>query len=476
MLKLYNSLTRQVETFKPINQREVKLYACGPTVYQFAHIGNFRSFITADLLVRALRQNKYDVNYVMNITDVGHLTNDDIGGADTGEDKIEKTASREGKTAREVADFYTEAFIKDAKSLNMVEPNTMPRATDHIFEQIELIEKLQKKGYTYLTNDGVYFDTSKFKNYGQLSSLDEIKAGARVEINSEKKNPRDFALWKFSYTHGTHRQAQGDTALQRQMEWDSPWGIGFPGWHLECSAMSMKYLGEQIDLHTGGIDHKEIHHPNEIAQSEGATGKKFVNYWLHTAFMLIAGQKMSKSLGNIYTIYDLEKQKFNPLALRYLYLQTHYRQEMNFTFAALDAAQNAYNNILKALARCGEPAGELPEYEQSFYKAINDDLNTPQALSVLWEIIKSDTAPEAKAGSIYKLDELLGLGLREAAAGITETKQIIPQEVQMLVKERLHLRKNRRFNDADRIRKQINLLGYSIEDNEKGTKVRKINS
>lgn len=476
MLRLYNSLTRRVETFKPIQASEVKLYACGPTVYQFAHIGNFRSFLTADLLVRALKHNNYTVNYVMNITDVGHLTNDDIGGADTGEDKIEKTASREGKTAREVADFYTESFLRDSKALNMIEPSGMPKATDHIIEQINLIEKLQKKGFTYLTNDGVYFDTSKFKNYGQLSSLDEIKAGARVEINSEKKNPRDFALWKFSFTHGPLPQAQGDAALQRQMEWDSPWGVGFPGWHLECSAMSMKYLGEHIDIHTGGIDHKEIHHPNEIAQSEAATGKKFVNYWVHTAFMLVAGQKMSKSLGNIYTIYDLEKQGFSPMALRYLFLQTHYRQEMNFTFAALEAAQNGFNNLSKSLAGYGDPAGDLPEYEQKFYEAVNDDLNMSKALSVIWEIIKSDNTPESKAAVVYKLDEVLGLGLREAAAKITDTKQIIPQEVRLLVKEREHFRKNRRFNDADRLRKQINILGYTVEDNEKGAIVRKINS
>lgn len=465
-----------METFKPINPSEVKLYACGPTVYQFAHIGNFRAFLTADTLVRALRQNNYNVSYVMNITDVGHLTNDDIGGADTGEDKIEKTASREGKTAREVADFYTESFLRDSKALNMIEPSVMPKATDHIIEQINLIEKLQKKGYTYLTNDGVYFDTSKFKSYGQLSSLDEIKAGARVELNTEKKNPRDFALWKFSFTHGTLRQAQGGAALQRQMEWDSPWGLGFPGWHLECSAMSMKYLGEQIDIHTGGIDHKEIHHPNEIAQSEASTGKKFVNFWIHTAFMLVSGQKMSKSLGNIYTIYDLEKQGFSPMALRYLFLQTHYRQEMNFTFGALEAAMNGYNNLVKALAGYGVSAGGLPEYEEKFNLALNDDLNTPKALSVIWEIIKSGSAPEAKAAAIYRLDEALGLGLQEAAVKLTETKQIIPPEVRQLMKEREHFRKNRRFNDADRIRKQINILGYTIEDNEKGTFARKIKS
>lgn len=487
MLKLYNSLSRKLEDFRPL-AAVVKMYTCGPTVYQFAHIGNFRAFVTADLLVRVLRMNGFDVDWVMNITDVGHLTNDEIGGADTGEDKIEKTAMKEGKTAREVVDFYTEAFLRDVKALHLTEPNVMPRATDHILEQIELVEKLQKKGYTYLTNDGVYFDTSKFKGYGALSSLDQVKEGARVEINKEKRNPRDFALWKYS-------PSTGSGLHQRLMQWDSPWGVGFPGWHLECSAMSMKYLGEHLDIHTGGIDHKEIHHPNEIAQSEGATGKKFVNYWVHTAFMLVAGQKMSKSLGNIYTVYDLEKEGFEPITLRYLYLQTHYRQEMNFTWGGLEGAQNAYKKLLSEIATMGYQISNIKdqrqnqrlnihieddskldnEYFKRFVVAVNDDLNMAKALSVMWELVRSDLTDKEKVESVYKMDEVLGLDLKNGVNSIVHEKQVVPKEVNDLIRERNALRKAHRFNEADRVRKMIGELGFEIEDTEKGTRVRKKN-
>lgn len=510
MLRLFNSLTKRVEDFKPLKPPFVKMYTCGPTVYQFAHIGNFRSFVTADLLVRVLKMNGFDTKYVMNITDVGHLTNDDMGGADTGEDKIEKAAIKEGKTAREVADFYMQAFLSDMKDLNMITPDVMPKATEHIDEQIELIERLQKKGYTYLTNDGVYFDTSKFKGYGEMSSLDKVKEGARVEINQEKKNPRDFALWKFSnvkspqpplekgefvYGYGQRPASAKGFGEARQMEWDSPWGVGFPGWHLECSAMSMKYLGEQLDIHTGGVDHKEIHHPNEIAQSEGATGKKFVKYWIHTAFMLVAGQKMSKSLGNIYTLYDLEKEGFNPVALRYLYLQTHYRQEMNFTFGALEGAQIAYRKLLFEIAKWGDQNSKIKnqnqdqslkiysendlkltnEYFDEFVKAANEDLNMAKALGVMWELVKSDLTDEQKIMDIYRMDEVLGLDLRNGVRKYVHEEQVVPKEVKDLMKERNILRNERRFNEADRVRKMIGELGYEVEDSEKGTKVRKRN-
>lgn len=481
MLRLFNSLNKKIEDFKPMHPPVVKMYTCGPTVYQFAHIGNFRSFVTADLLVRVLKMNGFDVNFVMNITDVGHLTNDQFGGADTGEDKIEKTAEKEGKTAREVAEFYTEAFLSDYKALNMTMPDLLPKASEHIYEQIMLIEKLQKRGFTYITNDGVYFDTSKFKGYGKMSSGHHSEPGfARIEENREKRNPRDFALWKFSPSFA--KASEG-----RQMEWDSPWGVGFPGWHLECSAMSMKYLGEQLDIHTGGVDHKEIHHPNEIAQSEGATKKKFVNYWVHTAFMLVAGQKMSKSLGNIYTIYDLEKENFDPLALRYLYLQTHYRQEMNFTFSALEGASHAYKKLLSEVATWGlstsgsslaieleggSDDSSIKELEDRFKEAVNDDLNTAKALSVVWELVKSNNPKELKAASIYKMDEVLGLDLQEGVREIVEEKQVVPEEVNKLIRERNALRKMHKFNDADRLRKRIGELGFEIEDAEKGTKVK----
>ena len=332
MLKIFNSLSRQIEEFKPLNSSFVGFYTCGPTVYSFAHIGNFRTYITADLLIRVLKYNGYEVKYIMNLTDVGHLTGDNSGDADTGEDRMEKTAKKEGKTAWEVAEFYTQAFLNDYKALRLIEPEQFVKATDHIKEQIGLICILEEKGYAYKISDGIYFDTSKFKNYGQLSSLDQIREGARVEINPEKKNPRDFALWKFSFPEGRpFDSARDDEASLRQMECDSPWGIGFPGWHIECSAMSMKYLGETFDIHVGGMDIKETHHPNEIAQSEAATGKKFVNYWVHGAFILVNGEKMSKSKGNLYRVYDLEKEGYDPMSLRYLYLQTHYRKAVSYT-------------------------------------------------------------------------------------------------------------------------------------------------
>lgn len=463
MIKLYNSLSKTVEEFRSLRPQKIGMYTCGPTVYQFAHIGNFRAYATADILVRALQANHYDVNFVMNITDVGHMTEDQAGGGDTGEDKIEKTAVKEGKSVWEVAEFYTEAFLNDYDALQLTRPTTLCKATDHIAEQIELIEQIESQGLTYQTSDGIYFDTSLVKNYGKLSSLDQIKEGARVAANDEKRNPRDFALWKFSH--------EGE---KRQMEWKSPWGVGFPGWHIECSAMSMKYLGETFDIHTGGIDHKEIHHPNEIAQAEAVTHKPLARFWLHTAFMLVAGQKMSKSLENTYTLYDLSKEGYDdPLALRYLYLQTHYRQEMNFTFPSLEGAQNALNKLRNEIARWDEPEGSVKEYEKKFLQAINDDLNTPQALAVVWELVKADYPTAAKAASLFKMDRILGLQLQETSEKIKNENLIIPEEVLELVRERKKMRKERQFNASDRIRAQIERLGYEIEDTKKGTVVKK---
>lgn len=459
MLKLYNSLSKSIEEFVPLNPPHVGMYTCGPTVYQFAHIGNFRAYAMADILVRTLKANNYTVNFVMNITDVGHLVSD----ADTGEDKLEKSAKKEGKSAWEVAEFYTEAFLQDYQALNLTEPTTLAKATEHIKEQIELIRQLEDNGYTYVISDGVYFDTSKFKNYGQLSSIDQVKEGARVEVNEEKRNPRDFALWKFS-----------PAGEKRQMEWESPWGKGFPGWHIECSAMSMEYLGESFDIHTGGIDHKEIHHPNEIAQSEGATHKQFVKYWVHCAFMLVAGQKMSKSLGNIYRLYDLEKDGYDAMSLRYLYLQTHYRQEMNFTFASLEASQNALKKLRQEIVSWEDPAGNCQEFEDRFFEALNDDLNTAQALAVMWELVKSDNPTGAKAASLFKMDEVLGLQLQEKSITAKQEQGIIPDHIKALVAERESLRKEKRFNAADQVRSKITKLGYEITDSKKGVKVKKI--
>ncbi len=463
MLKLYNSLSRQIEDFTPLHSPHVGMYTCGPTVYQFAHIGNFRSYMTADLLVRTLRYNKYDVNFVMNITDVGHLVSD----ADTGEDKLEKSAKKEGKTAWEVAEFYTEAFLKDYEVLHFTLPTTLAKATDHISEQIDLIKRLEKKGFTYVITDGVYFDTAKLKDYGKLSTLDEIKEGARVEVNLEKRNPRDFALWKFS--------PSTNLGQKRDMEWDSPWGKGFPGWHIECSAMSMKYLGNHFDIHTGGVDHLPIHHPDEIAQSEGATGEKFVNYWIHTNHMLVNGEKMSKSKGNTYRIYDLEKEGFDPMALRYLYLQTHYRQEMNFTFAALDAAQNALNHLREAVLGLDEPQGRSIDHEQGFLQAINNDLNTSEALAAVWNLVKADVPTAAKSNSLFKMDEILGLGLQEwKKKNQYIDLHLVPQDIQELIKERDMLRRNKQFTKSDHLRNTIKKMGYDVIDTDEGTRIKKI--
>ncbi len=462
MVKLYNSLTKHVEDFKTLHPLSVGMYACGPTVYQFAHIGNFRTYVMSDLLVRILQYNGYDVNFVMNITDVGHLVSD----ADVGEDKLEKSAKKEGRSVWEVAEFYTDAFLKDYKALNLTLPTTLCKATDHIPEQIDLIRKIEENGFTYTTSDGVYFDTSLLKNYGKLSSYDKTDDSfARVDANDEKKNPRDFALWKFS-----------PSGEKRQMEWKSPWGKGFPGWHIECSAMSMKYLGETFDIHTGGMDHKEIHHPNEIAQAEAVTHKPLAKYWLHGAFMQVAGQKMSKSLENTYTLYDLEKQGFGPLDLRYLYFNAHYRQEMNFTFQALEAGANALMKLREEIAEWDEPGeeGAVKELEKKFFEAVNDDLNMSKALSIVWELVKSDHPSAHKSASLYKMDQILGLDLEAHALEMRREQGIIPRNIQVLVEERQKMRKDKRFNAADQIRAQIKRLGYEIKDTVRGVKVKKI--
>jgi cysteinyl-tRNA synthetase len=494
MLRIYNSLTKEVEDFQPIDPDRVGVYTCGPTVYHFAHIGNFRTYTTSDILVRTLAYNGYKTKYIMNLTDVGHLTGDNMGDADTGEDRMEKTAKSEGKTAWEVAEFYTEAFLEEYEKLHLSKPEKFTKATDHIQEQVELVSRLEEKGYTYRTSDGIYFDTSKFPDYGKLSNLDEIKEGARVEVNPEKKNPRDFALWKFSYPGGkTHEEYAAEIATvdsvdlamtgkkeisRRQMEWKSPWGVGFPGWHIECSAMAMKYLGETFDIHVGGIDLKSTHHPNEIAQSEAATGVQFVNYWVHSSFMLVQGEKMSKSKGNVYRVYDLEKEDYDPLALRYLYLQTHYRQEMNFTFPALDAAQNTLARLREIVvnldAEDGEGASSV-EFEERFVDAINDDLNTPQALAVMWEMVRSDVSDAAKLKALLRFDAILGfdlLGVREHSGKIK--LEDLPIEIQNLINEREQYRREKRYTLADKLRLRLKKIGYDILDTEKGIEIKRI--
>ncbi len=466
-MKIYNSLSRQIEEFKPINPPNVGMYTCGPTVYNYASIGNFRTYTFSDVLLRSLIYFGYKVKYIMNLTDVGHLTGDNSGDADTGEDRLEMAGKKEQKTAWDIAEFYTNAFLKDFEKLNLKKPENFVRATDHITEQINLVKKLEENGLIYKTSDGIYFNTVAFENktgkkYGELSTLDQIKEGARVEINSEKKNPRDFALWKFS-----------PKDAKRNMEWESPWGIGFPGWHIECSAMSMKYLGETFDIHVGGEDLRSTHHPNEIAQSEGATGKTFVNYWLHSAFLKVDGKRMGKSLGNFYTISDIIKKGVDPLALRYFYLTGKYKEQLNFTWEGLAGAQNTLNKLRSIIAGLRgekernvlseEKLSKVEEYRNRFSEAIGDDLNTPEALAVLWETVKSNIPGTDKLDLLFSFDEVLGLGLSE----VQSVKSEIPDSVKELVNKRDKLRAEGKFEDADKIREEIEKLGFPVQDVKK---------
>ncbi len=461
MLKIYNTLSKKVEEFKPINPPQVKIYSCGPTVYDYQHIGHMRRYVGDDILIRVLDFNNFRVKQVMNITDVGHLVSD----ADTGEDKMEKGAKKFGMSVWEIAKKFEKQFFDSAKLLNIKKPDLVMHATDYIKEQIVFIQALEEKGYAYKIDDGIYFDTSKFANYNKLSgqNLGDLKAGARIEMVKGKKHPSDFALWKFSPPSASAGQPK------RLMEWESPWGVGFPGWHIECSTMAIKGLEtETLDIHTGGIDHIAIHHTNEIAQAEAATGKPFVKYWVHHNFLLVDGAKMSKSLGNFYTLSDLIKKGFEPLALRYLYLQTHYRQEMNFTFEALEAAQTALNRLREEISNWGKPKVGCAEFEERFLQAINNDLNMPEALSIVWELVKSDYPTSAKAESLFKMDQVLGLNLGQ------EQKLEIPEEIMKMVKEREELRKIQSYHLADQMRVRIKKLGYNVLDTEKGSLIKKL--
>ena len=467
MLKIYNTLTRKVEEFKPLNPPVVNMYTCGPTVYDYQHIGHMRRYVGDDILIRTLEFNNFKVKQVMNITDVGHLTSD----SDTGEDKMEKGARKFGMSVWDIAKKFEKQFFNSANVLNIRRPDILMHATDYIKEQVVFIQQLSKKGYTYKIDDGIYFDTSKFKTYNKLrgeQKKEELKAGARIEMVAGKKNPTDFALWKFSPTEGSGLH-------KRLMQWGSPWGMGFPGWHIECSTMAIKGLDtETLDIHTGGIDHISIHHTNEIAQSEAATGKEFVKYWVHHNFLHVDGSKMSKSIGNICTVEDVVKKGFDPMSLRYLYLQTHYRQEMNFTWDALSAAQIAYKRLIDAVSEFKNPKIGCAEFEEKFISAINDDLNMAKALSVVWEMIKSDYPDSAKAESIFKMDEVLGLDLENAREKKKNIKIVVPAEVQRLIEERNGLRKQGSYIQADHIRNKIKKLGFNIKDTEKGVGIEKI--
>ncbi len=447
-LFLYNTLSRELEKFIPGNSDLVGLYTCGPTVYNFAHIGNLRTYLFEDILKRVLTYNGYNVKHVMNITDVGHL----VGDADGGEDKIEVGAKREGRSAWEIAEFYTQAFKKDLAALNIIEPNIWCKATDNIAEQIELIKVLEAKGYTYNTSDGVYFDTAKFPNYNKLShlDLDKLREGARVEINVAKKNPTDFALWKFS-----------PVGAKRQMEWASPWGIGFPGWHIECSAMSLKFLGDNLDIHCGGIDHINVHHTNEIAQSEVATGKQFFKYWVHGAFLNIAGgKKMAKSDDNFLTLNNaLIAKNINPLAYRYAMLSVHYRKPMEYSEEIIRNAESGLDHLRHQVSDLGSEIGEInKEYKYRFLEVINDDLNLPQALAIVSEMLKSKLSPADKLATILDFDLILGLDLEEK----------IPAEIMALAKEREEARISRDWMRSDELRQIIEDQGYLLKDGPSG--------
>ncbi len=466
-LFLYNTLGRQKQKFVPITPGQVGLYTCGPTVYNFAHLGNLRAYLFDDLLKRVLLYNGYQVNHVMNITDVGHLTGD----GDMGEDKLEKRAQEEKKDAWQLAEFYTQAFKEDLEALNILEPSTWCKATDNISEQIELVKLLEAKGYTYTTSDGLYFDTAKIKNYNQLSNLplESLQEGARVEKNLEKKQPTDFAVWKLSQPE-----------MKRQMEWDSPWGKGFPGWHLECSSMSLKYLGQNRDIHCGGVDHINIHHTNEIAQSEAATGEKFFNYWLHNEFLnIVGGKKMAKSADNFLTlkktVADLE---INPLAYRLASLQVHYRKPMEYSVTSFKQAQLAlsslYEQVLVVSSDANNSLGQVNEdLRQEFLKAINDDLNTPRALAVLAKVWKAKLTAVDKLATIYNFDQVLGLKLSEASQFVAAplSEEEFSPELKQLLNERQTARQEKDWIAADNLREKINSLGWRVEDTVNGQQV-----
>ncbi len=455
MLKLYNTLTRDKEEFVPVN-KIVTMYSCGPTVYNYAHIGNLRTYVFMDLVRRALRYDGYKIKGVMNITDVGHLLSD----GDDGEDKMAIAAKKQQKSPYEIAAFYTDVFFKDIASLNIGKPEIIAKATDHINDMIKYVETLVEKGYGYETSDGIYFDIMKFPDYGKLSrlNLDDQIAGARVEVNSEKRHPADFALWK-------------KAPKEHIMQWPSPWGMGYPGWHIECSTMSRKYLGSLIDIHSGGVDHIPVHHENEIAQSEALEGAKTVNTWMHGEFMLVDGGKMSKSLGNTYTIAQLQEMGYEPLSFRYFCLNTHYRKKLNFTFDGLKAAQVAYTRMLNALyehkiAKDGTVESVLSSYREQFRSAVNDDINIPLSLGVVWTMLK-----EKPSRDIYNLalefDKVLGLSLDKAKPAVKEAIEV-PDDIKAIADERFKARQDKNWAESDRLREVLLEKGYLVKDAKDG--------
>lgn len=454
-LKLFNTLSREKEVFRQIDEKEVRIYTCGPTVYYFAHVGNLRSYLFMDNLRRVLKYNGYNLRHAMNITDVGHLESD----ADEGEDKMAKAARREHKDPYEIAEFYMDRFLEDLRKLNVSMPEIICRATDNIKEMEEYVKKIIENGYAYETDDTIYFDTSKLDKYGILSKIkiDEQKAGARVEFDNKKKNVTDFALWiKAPENH--------------IMKWDTFWGKCYPGWHIECSAMGRKYLGEKFDIHTGGVDHIPIHHENEIAQSKGYSGKIPANWWMHCEFLLVDGGKMSKSLNNIYTLEDLKNKGFSPLDYKMFTFTSHYRNKLNFTWDSLESAKIALSRLKEGYNRHAEGIEDvvdsvIADYENKFHEAINDDLNMPLAMSVVWEVVKNPIKSNKFAKLLDKFDEVLGLNLSH------KEELELPEEIKDILEERKNARENKDWAKSDELRDKLLDLGYVVKDTKNGVEV-----
>ncbi len=450
----YNTLTKSKDKFEPINKEEVRMYSCGPTVYKDASIGNMRTYIMNDLIRRVLKYNGYKIKHTMNITDVGHLVSD----ADEGEDKMLKSAREMQKTPYEIAKYYTKLFMDDLEKLNVETPEVVCKATDHIEDMIKYVQKLLENGYAYETSTAIYFDVSKLDEYGILSGikLEDQKAGARVDVDTEKRNPYDFALWiKAKPNH--------------IMKWESPWGLSYPGWHIECSAMGQKYLGEQFDIHTGGIDLIPTHHENEIAQSKGACGKIPAKYWIHGEYLLINGGKMSKSLNNVYLLKDITQKGYDPLTYRLFTYSSSYRTKLNFTWEGIEASQKALEKLRAGYQKHLEGNEdildeEISKYEENFHKAINDDLNMPLAMSVVWDVVKNPKKSKKLAKLLDKFDTVLALSLDKKS----ENQEKIPEEVLKLAEERLKARTEKNWAESDRLRNEILALGYSIKDSKEG--------
>lgn len=476
-LKIYNTLTRSLQEVEPIDGDTIRMYSCGLTVYDYPHIGNLRKYIFDDLLKRTLTLLGYKVRHVMNITDVGHLTGDE----DMGEDKIEKGALREGKSAFEIAKFYENQFRKDFEELNIATPKETPRATEYIQEQIEFVRILEEKGFTYRIDDGIYFDTSKLSDYGKLAGLDieNLREGARVEKNEQKKNSTDFALWKFSYPEGrSFDSAQDDANRQRQMEWESPWGVGFPGWHLECSVMSTKLLGQPFEIHTGGVDHINVHHTNEIAQSEAAYGKELAKYWVHSEFLLENGHKMAKSAGHFIRLSDLKEEGFSPLDFRYLCLSGHYRSKLDFSYRSLEGASNSRKRLKEfySMTQEIEPSEEEKVfYENSlndFKNALANDLDTPAALAIIFNTLNTANKNKyySEAGRLFfvEIDKVLSLDLvvKLILTGNTLHEKSVDEQIVEWSNKRYEARQQKDFTASDTLRDKIVENGYKVEDKE----------